>query len=247
MINQPVELVLFDLGGTLSYERGSTEALYPRADAALWQALHAAGVTVEPRELYGGARTLLEFYYTAHRTDADLSEPTIRAVLDALLQQRGFRLEEETLRAALRLMFSITQANWEPETDSVPTLRLLKSRGYRIGVVSNVSDEENMQVLIDKAGQRPYLEHIVSSAAFGKRKPDPGIFRAALRCFGTQPERAVMVGDNLEADILGAHGAGMQAIWITRRVARPLPETIQGAPEAIVEALSDIPPLLERR
>jgi HAD superfamily hydrolase (TIGR01509 family) len=244
VIKQPIELVLFDLGGTLSYEKGSTEALYPRADMALWKVLHEAGVTAGPDQLYNGARTLLELYYTVHRTDADLNEPTILAVLDGLLQQKGFRLEKQALRAALRSMFSITQTNWAPEADSVPTLRLLKSRGYRIGVVSNVSDEENMNVLIDTGGLRPYLEHVVSSAAFGKRKPDSGIFRAALSLFGTGPRRAVMVGDNYEADILGAHGAGMQAIWITRRSPRPLPATAQRAPEAVVEALSEIPPLL---
>jgi FMN phosphatase YigB (HAD superfamily) len=63
--------------------------------------------------------------------------------------------------------------------------------------------------------------------------------------FGIPPERAVMVGDNYEADILGAHGTGLQAIWITRHVERPLPAPTQDAPEAVVQVLSEIPRLLQ--
>ena len=53
-----------------------------------------------------------------------------------------------------------------------------------------------------------------------------------------------MVGDDYEADVVGAHGVGMQAIWITRRVASPLPEAVHGEPDAVVQTLSEIPQLL---
>src|SRR5258708_11687266 len=84
--------------------------------------------------------------------------------------------------------------------------------------ISNAADDENTQTLIDKGGFRPYLEFIVSSAAFGKRKPDPGIFRVALDHFKLPAAEAVMVGDTLDADIAGARGVGMNSIWITRRL-----------------------------
>ncbi len=244
-MRRPVELVLFDLGGTLFYEAGPWPDLYRRADAELWSVLRRAGVGLAPPGLYGGAGTLFECY-NGHPSP-DLRETTMLVFLDDLLRAKGYALDEETLRAALRAMYAVTQGNWRVEDDTIRTLRLLKSDGFRIGAVSNGADDENTQALVDRSGVRPYLEFLVSSAACGWRKPDPRIFRLALDHFSIPPERVVMVGDNYEADVVGGHGAGMQAIWITRRVAPPLPEMSRGTPEATVATLSEIPPLLEAR
>ncbi len=111
-------------------------------------------------------------------------------------------------------MYAVTQTNWHVEPEAVPLLQELELREFRLGVISNAADEENTRTLIDKGGIRPYLEFIISSAAFGKRKPDPGIFRLALDHFGIPAERTVMVGDSYEADIVGAKQLGMHTIWI---------------------------------
>jgi len=55
----------------------------------------------------------------------------------------------------------------------------------------------------------------------GIRKPHPRIFQLALDRLGCIAQEAVMVGDTLGADILGAHNAGMPGIWITRRADTP--------------------------
>lgn len=237
---RPVELVLFDLGGTLLYEKGPARELYASADAELWRVLRRAGVTLQPHDIYGEADSLFQLYYRLHRND--LNEPGSAAVLDGLLRERGFRLEPEVIRAALRAMFNVTQENWAVEEDAASTLRELRDRGFRLGVVSNGSDDDNTQVLVDKSGLRTYLEFVISSAAFGRRKPDPAIFHLALDHFGVAAGRAVMVGDSYEADIQGAHSLGLQTIWITRRVDGPLPADHRE--EAIVNALSQVPPLL---
>ena len=115
--------------------------------------------------------------------------------------------------------------------------------GYRLAMVSNAADDANTQVLVDKLGARPYVEFVLSSAAQGIRKPNPLIFLFALGRMGVAPERAVMVGDTLGADILGAHNSGMFAVWVTRRADRPANRahaaTIQ--PDAQVDRLSELP------
>jgi len=130
------------------------------------------------------------------------------------------------------------------EEDAIPTLATLKSQGFRIGAVTNGADNDNSQALIDKGGVRPYLEYIVSSAVYGKRKPHPSIFRAALQYFGLPATKAVMIGDDYEADIVGAGGAGLRSIWITRRVSNPGPIRPEARPVAVVSTLSEIPALL---
>ena len=238
----PTRVVIFDLGSTLIYESGPWDELFIQADRALWSVLHRAGVGLQPSDLYGNAPTLFSLYYDQHRSD--LVEPTTAAVLDDLLQSRGIHLPQETLREAMRAMFGVTQTNWLAEADAIPTLERIKSCGMRLGMISNASDDDNTQALIDKARLRPYFEYVISSARFGMRKPDPGIFRAALAHFGASPEVAVMVGDNYEADIAGARAVGMQGIWITGRAAGPLPAQSQVQADAVVATLSEIPAAL---
>lgn len=239
-----VQLLLFDLGGTLFHENGPWEELYARADRALWDVLHEAGVALGSGELYGTDTNLIELYYAEHRGDSN--EPTTFAVLDEMLKRRGYSLPSQTLRAALRAMYAVTQTNWDVEEDAISTLRVLQTQGYHIAAITNAADLENTQTLIDKGGIRPYLEYIVSSASFGKRKPHPSIFQEALRHFGLAPSQAIMTGDDYEADIAGACGVRMRAIWITRRVSRPGPIRPEAQPAAVVSRLSEIPAVLER-
>jgi putative hydrolase of the HAD superfamily len=54
---------------------------------------------------------------------------------------------------------------------------------------------------------------VLISDAEGVSKPDPRIYHRALDRLGTEPGRAVFVGDHPEVDIAGARGAGMKAVW----------------------------------
>ncbi len=242
-MKEPIRLVLFDLGSTLIYEKASWDGLFPRADAALWRVLRRNGVSLHPRDVYGRQRTLFELYSQLH--GEGLSEPTMSVVLGDLLRGKGFPLSQEQLREAMRAMFSVTQTNWSAEEDAVPTLRALRDNGFHTGVISNASDEDNAQVLVDIGGLRPYLEYIVTSAAFGTRKPDPSIFQLALNFFHIDPREAVMVGDTPEADIVGAHRSGMQGIWIKRRAHGPALLDPEAVPDATISALSEILALLK--
>ena len=124
------------------------------------------------------------------------------------------------------------------------TLETLKSRGYRLGLISNTSDDNNVQGIVDRWGLRPFFETIVTSAALGIRKPDVRIFQVALDRFRVQPEAAAMVGDTLDADVLGANQSGIYSIWVTRRVQIPEEGELAIQPQAVVTALSQIPDLL---
>lgn len=70
----------------------------------------------------------------------------------------------------------------------------------------------------------PYFSEIIISGAFGKGKPDRTIFDFALAKCGAKPEEALMVGDNLMTDILGASYVGIPSVWINRENNTPHPE-----------------------
>lgn len=236
------KVVLFDLGNTLFYDNSASwPGVYKRAEAALWRILTAAGVRIAPSELYGGQGTLLTYYYALR--GEGLVEPGAFNVLKELLAGRGEVQPDSTVEQALRAMYAVTQRNWRLEGDARRTVRTLLHRHFRLGAVSNGSDDRNALELLDAARLRDSFEIIITSAAHGRRKPDASIFRAALDHFQVPAARAVMIGDSYQADILGAHAVGMHAIWITRR-ARPLPPAAQILPEATVRTLRELPALL---
>ena len=61
------------------------------------------------------------------------------------------------------------------------------------------------------------FDRIVTSEHARSYKPDPEIFHRALAETGWHPARVVHVGDSLHSDVLGAHGAGLRAIWLHRQ------------------------------
>lgn len=99
-----------------------------------------------------------------------------------------------------------------PEVEEV--LRDLKQKNYIMGLVSNW--DSRLLKLCKGLGLDAYLDFKVISAMFGVAKPDPKIFREALRVAKVSADKAVHVGDSLEDDIRGAHLAGIPAIWLDR-------------------------------
>ena len=67
---------------------------------------------------------------------------------------------------------------------------------------------------IDASPLRPYISALIISGEMGFQKPDPRMIFAALEALGgTTPERALMVGDSLNSDMLAANRAGVDACW----------------------------------
>jgi FMN phosphatase YigB (HAD superfamily) len=61
---------------------------------------------------------------------------------------------------------------------------------------------------------RDYLDAVVDSAVVGYEKPDPEIFRCALRDVGADPATTLHVGDLYDADVVGARRAGLHALLL---------------------------------
>ena len=246
MAGRRFDVILFDLGDTLIYFDGNWPEVFAQARQAMLQSLQSAGLNLGQDFLDDFYNRMLDYY---RQRDAEFVEYTTHYVLRSALTDWGFAsAPDEVLRDALVGLHNVTQAYWLPEHDALPTLGELRQMGYRLAMISNAADDDNTQVLVDKLGARPYLEFVISSAAHGIRKPNPQIFLTALERMSVAPERAVMVGDTLGADILGARNAGIFSIWVTRRADkaanRAHADTIQ--PDAQVASLSDLPGLMRR-
>jgi len=89
------------------------------------------------------------------------------------------------------------------------------------------------------------LEYASGKRAVMIGKPSPRIFKLALRRAGEEPRRAVMVGDQLETDLLGASRAGVHTVLVLTGVESR--ESIRGSkprPEMVVENVDRLLDLL---
>src|SRR3989304_2764733 len=98
--------------------------------------------------------------------------------------------------------------------DVPPPLARLKGLGLTLGLVTNL--RRDLDKVCRDLGLTPYLDFGVSSQEAGAEKPHPPIFLAALREAGVEPVNAIHVGDQYEADVLGARGVGISALLIDR-------------------------------
>ncbi len=238
-----ISVILFYLGSTLLFSRYPWQPIFQAAENELLKILTQEGLHVDQRPLNPGKEGFLAAYYADRGAGA--IEKTAMAFLKEILIQHGYPLfSDHVLRNALDAMYRVTQQNWYLETDAVQVLDHLKNRTYRLGIVSNTSDDQNAQQLIDRYHLRSYFEKIITSAACGIRKPDPRIFQLALDHFQVPPSQVMMVGDTLDADILGANQLGLYSVWITRRVEHREDGLLPIQPQAVIASLSDLPGLL---
>jgi HAD superfamily hydrolase (TIGR01549 family) len=102
--------------------------------------------------------------------------------------------------------------NFELFEDTLPVLEELRRHGLQIGLVSNTGRDLDAFV----SHHALEVDVALSSGSFGKVKPDPSIFRAALHRLGVRPRQAAMVGDSPEDDVGGARALGMRAFLVDR-------------------------------
>lgn len=93
------------------------------------------------------------------------------------------------------------------------TLEILEylNPNYNLHIITN-GFKEVQQGKLKKAKIGHYFDTVTNSEMVGVKKPNPKIFQHALQLANANPEHSVMVGDNYEADILGALNIGLDAI-----------------------------------
>ena len=92
------------------------------------------------------------------------------------------------------------------------TLSYLKSK-YALHILTNGFSEVQF-VKVENSGLAPFFETIITSEMAGFQKPKPEIFYYILEKTGAEKEETLMIGDDLEADILGAKNVGIDQIFV---------------------------------
>jgi putative hydrolase of the HAD superfamily len=117
-----------------------------------------------------------------------------------------------------------------PYPETLQALELLRSKGLKLGLVSNVP-KLSVDGVLEKFGLDKFFDAVCFSFDSGYLKTDPELFDCVLEKLGVGKEDAVMVGDSLETDIAGAEKAGITAVLIDRKNTREYPNKIKSLTE----------------
>ena len=241
----PVRAILFDFGHTLVDFYRTEEALHAayeqirsRIEAVAYMEVPELLDLVE--RVAGGVDRLVEQSYEERR----LEELDQAQLLRDSLATIGFDLPDDVLEHIVHLDHSAYSNSLTVQSDVLATLEDLHGRGYRMGLVSNLSLRATLvRADLERLGLGRFLEATVFSSEVGFRKPDPRIFQAGLERLGANPAETVFVGDRLLDDVNGAHAVGMRAVH-TRQFRRE--DNPEVTPDAVIDHLLELPGVLEQ-
>ena len=233
---------IFDLGSTLIRRTGLELERVKCASLASFAASHYGC-----RDPEAFAARLLDLRLAAwKRSEAEQMEVAATTTFAEAFAAAGLPAGESVLREAEAVFF-------EPEIrisrlypSATETLEALAAMGLRVGMISNATSHRLILDITRRHGLDRYLDPIVSSAQFGRTKPHPSIFRHVIERWDVHAGAAVMIGDTLGADILGANTVGMRSILVD---IEPNPDNPRHAarvrPTATVVGLDAIPALID--
>jgi FMN phosphatase YigB (HAD superfamily) len=222
-----VDTLLLDAGGVL---------VFPNWDrVAETMTGHGLEVTADAlRRVEPAAQFAVdEARQVATSTDADRGSLYLQSVLDRADVPRGLARD-----AALADLYAYhTEQNlWESVPEDVPpALDRLSALGLTLAIASNANGV--LQRMFDRVGLTRYFHAICDSCVEGVEKPDPRFFRIVIERAGGRPETTMHVGDLYHVDVVGARGAGLQAMLID-------PHDLYGAYD--VERVRNLGELVER-
>lgn len=119
--------------------------------------------------------------------------------------------------------------------DAAATLAELGER-YVLGIVTN----GNTHPGTDGLPVGTFAFHLGADQV-GIRKPDPRLFLMAAAAAGCHPNELVMVGDQVEKDVVAPQAVGVRAVWVNRTGA-PCPPGV--VPDATIGDLAELPAVL---
>lgn len=207
-----IKAVFFDLYQTLLCYNPPREEIQS-------QLLKESGIDMTPKELMYPITSADEFIHQEHsrlslsKRNDDEKKALWGKYQAIVLKEAGI---EPTKELIVHILGKMQHIKFEPALyeDVLPALNRLKDKGMPLGLISNVDND--ITEILTKLGLMPFLKVVITSLELGYHKPQPEIFKEAVKQAGVQPQEAIYVGDQYRIDVLGAKQTGMLGILIDR-------------------------------
>lgn len=203
MLKSQVTDIFFDLDHTLwDFERNS-ELTYAQIFSDFRIDLQLADFL----EVY----VPLNLHYWKRYRDGEIDKETLRyRRLKDVFDQLKYRVSDAVILRLSEAYIEIlgTQTHLMPYAREI--LEYLHGN-YKLHIITNGFEQVQFRKLKNTAIDH-FFKEVIPSERAGVQKPHPNIFKLALGAANVSPTQSVMIGDSLEADVLGALSSGMHAI-----------------------------------
>jgi putative hydrolase of the HAD superfamily len=209
MAINPIQAVLFDMGGTLE-DLYNDEAIRREAIRGLRELLRERGVDpgLSLPDLQSTVSSGLEAYHSwREQSEIELSPDIVWS--EYILANHG--LSQERLLAAAEDIAFFYETHYHARSlrpEGPAALEALHKQGFRLAIISNVNSRQLVPCKLAEYGIAHYFDPVVTSSSLGWRKPNERIFDEAARLMQLPPEACAYVGDTVSRDVIGARRAG---------------------------------------
>ena len=198
-------------------------------------ALREAGLPITDREFeikYIEADYKL---YLKHKTKGGMTPADYRRwFMPILYESLPIEGDVDLFRDRVRAAMSRIEFTRKALPGALDLLDDVKNMGYKLGVISN--NDGYTENKCEEVGIEGMFDFILDSTRLDMIKPDQRIFHKALKESGLSHEEVIHIGDMFGSDFMGAHNAGIDAIWVnSREVDAPSGEDVKQ-----VRSLSEI-------
>jgi putative hydrolase of the HAD superfamily len=137
-------------------------------------------------------------------------------------------------------MFTWPQVKAVPYADQVlAELRVSSVLGLATNAAA--SEEAEIWAALDRAGLKKLLDKVYCYHKIRYKKPSKEFFEYILTDLDVEPSQVIMVGDDFEADVVGANACGIRAIWYNERTR----SRYEGAMVQTIHDLRTLPQVLD--
>lgn len=117
------------------------------------------------------------------------------------------------------------QSSWTAFPDARPALEVARSNGWRVGVLTNGSTlQQNAKLAA--IGLAELVDVVSTSESLGFSKTASQAYHLTCEALGVDPAETLMIGDNLELDVVAARSAGLRAEHLDRAAGITLTQLI---------------------
>ena len=200
-----IEHVFFDLDHTLwDFDRNS--------ELAFREIFEKQKIALDIEDFLGVYKPINFKYWELYRNNSVSKEALRFGRLKESFDSLKFETQDATINLIADDYIEYLPKNNHLLDGSMELLNNLKNK-YRLHIITN-GFEEVQQRKMKGSGIHEFFETITTSEEAGVKKPHPQIFQIAVKKSGAQLSNSVMIGDNLEADIIGAHKFGLRVIHL---------------------------------
>jgi putative hydrolase of the HAD superfamily len=207
----PVTTIFFDAAGTLIYLPKSVGHHYAFVAERIGLRLDANALDVAFAECWKRMPTRASIDGPRPDDDKAWWRELVDCVLDRVAPDIG-ELDRDAYFEAVYGHFAEAGV-WDAYPEVNEVLSNLRGR-FELAIVSNF--DGRLRMILEHLGLTKYFAHVFLSSELGADKPDPEIYRRALRLNGKRPDETVHVGDDPERDWEGAHAAGLSVFHLKR-------------------------------